>query len=96
MDPVPGRDSADALTSLEAGVVVAGRYRVECLLGTGGMGAVRLDTPESRVAGRFYAARALIHLGNEAQACTTLRAAAPEAGGTPFAEAVRTLLDAGC
>jgi serine/threonine-protein kinase len=40
MDPVPGRDSADALTSLEAGVVVAGRYRVECLLGTGGMGAV--------------------------------------------------------
>jgi hypothetical protein len=56
----------------------------------------RLDTPKSRVAGRFYAARALIHLGNEAQACAALRAAAPEASGTPFAEAVRTLLDAGC
>lgn len=41
MDPVPSTQSApDSEPRLAAGTVVAGRYRVESLLGTGGMGAV--------------------------------------------------------
>jgi len=41
MDPASSADpSLTGAPGLPAGAVVAGRYRIECLLGTGGMGAV--------------------------------------------------------